>query len=224
MNWNAYACKLMLIAAGLVCSLGIQTDVAAQAIWEPGVAGEPIPKNYKTWSLFVICNPEWLMADNEPKLSGLYQRFRSFGQAIGAQHLALWFWKRPPRIGNVRAEDIDVDRNAEFCGKLGLLPSKSPYVVVTTTYPDLNEPNLKPDVLIELNKLPAADIENLLNKLADQLLVEGLRQADIDSEQYWAGWRRGVAATGSFLGGLIKKVKLTVNAGPVKLEVEGGRE
>ncbi len=218
------ACKVILSAAGLVCLLGIQTDVAAQAIWEPGVAGEPIPKNYKSWSLFVICNPDWLMVENEPKLSALYQRFRSFGQAIGPQHLVLWFWKRQPRIGNVRAEDIDVDRNAAFCEKLALLPSKSPYVVVTRAYPDLNEPNLRPDILIELNKLPAADVGNLLNKLTDQLLVEGLRQADFDSEQYWGAWRRSVEATTTFLGGLIKKVKLTVNAGPVKLEVEGGRE
>jgi len=218
------ACKVMLSAAGLVCLLGIQTDVAAQAIWEPGVAGEPIPKNYKSWSLFVICNPDWLMVENEPKLSALYQRFRSFGQAIGAQHLALWFWKRQPRIGNVRVDDIDVDRNAAFCEKLALLPSKSPYVVVTRVYPDLNDSNLRPDVLIELNKLPPADVGNLLNKLTDQLLVEGLRQKDFDSEQYWGAWRRSVEGTANFLGGLIKKVKLTVNAGPVKLEVEGGRE
>ena len=214
----------MLSVAWLLYLLGVQSRITAQEIWEPGVAGESIPKNYKSWSLFVICNPDWLLAENEPKLSALYQRFRSFGRAIGAQHLALWFWKRPPRIGNVRGEDIDVDRNAAFCERLALLPSKSPYVVVTKTYPDLTESNLRGDVLIELNKLPPADVGNLLNKLTDQLLVEGLRQADFDSEQYWGAWRRSVESTANFLGGLIKKVKITINAGPVKLEVEGGRE
>lgn len=214
---------LWLISVGILLALLFRTGVATgQAVFESTVAGQPIPKNYQSWSLFLICNPQWLLAENEAKLSDLHQRFRSFGQAIGARHLAAWFWKRPPGAGRPIAENIDVDRSAAFCTKLKLLPSKSPYVVVTTTYPDLEEEDLKHQVLIELNKLPPADIGNLMNKLADQLIVQGLRQADFDSEQYWGAWRRSVESMGNFLASMINKVRVTINAGPVKLELEGG--
>jgi hypothetical protein len=91
-----------------------------------------------------------------------------------------------------------------------------------TSYPDVRAENLKHEVLIELNDLPTDDIGNLLTKLTDQLLVQGLRQADFDSAQYWGAWRRSVESIGDGLANMIKKVKITINAGPVKVEVEGG--
>lgn len=183
---------------------------------------EPIPKNYQSWSLFLICNPQWLLAESESRLSNLYANFISFGDAIGERHLAVWFTRRPPTPQGSIAKDLDVKRNAALCTKLKLLPSKSPYVVVMTSYPDVEVENLKYEVLIELNNLPPEDIGNLLTKLTDQLLVQGLRQADFDSAQYWGAWKRSVESIGDILASLIKKVKITINAGPVKLEVEGG--
>jgi hypothetical protein len=183
---------------------------------------EPIPKNYQSWSLFLICNPQWLAAENEARLASLYKHFNSFGDAIGERHLAVWFTRRPPTPAGSIVKDLDSKRNAALCTKLKLLPSKSPYVVVMTSYPDVRAENLKPDVLIELNDLPPDDIGNLLTRLTDQLLVQGLRQADFDSAQYWGAWRRGVESIGGGLASMIKKVKITINAGPIKLEVEGG--
>jgi hypothetical protein len=217
--------KTCLVSIGVVSLLNFQTSIAAaQAVFESTVAGQPIPKNYQSWSIFLICNPQWLLAENEARLSKLHEQLRSFGQAIGARHLAVWFWKRAPGAGSSVAENIDVDRSAAYCTKLKLLPSKSPYVVVTTSYPDLNSENLKQEVLIELNNLPPADSGNLLTTLADQLLVQGLRQADFDSEQYWNGWRRSVESIRDGLMSMVKKVKITINTAVVKLEIEGGSE
>lgn len=214
-----------LFLAGLSFGLALQVPIAAgQAVFESTVAGQPIPKNYQSWSLFLICNPQWLLSENDAKLSALHQQFRSFGQVIGARHLAVWFWKRRPAHGRPVAENIDVDRSAALCAKLKLLPSRSPYVVVTTAYPDLNQENLKHEVLIELNNLAPSDIGDLLNMLADQLLVEGLKQADFDSEQYWSAWQRSAEAMRDALARMVKKVKLTVNTAVIKLEIEGGAE
>ena len=206
---------LLVLAFTTVTGVGQEKKVI-------NLENEPIPKNYQSWSLFLVCNPQWLSAENEVRLSNLYAQFNSFGDAIGSKHLAVWFSRRPPAPGRPVAEDIDVNQNAAFCTKMKLLPSKSPYVVVTTSYPDVKAETLKHEVVIELNNLPPADIGNLLTKLADQLLVQGLRQADFDSEQYWNAWKRSVQSIGGFLAGMINTVKITINAGVVKLEVEGG--
>jgi hypothetical protein len=101
---------------------------------------EPIPRSYQSWSLFLICNPQWLVAANEARLANLYQHFNAFGDAIGERHLAVWFTRRRPPRGSI-VQDLDGKRNAALCTKLKLLPSKSPYVVVMATYPDVSAAN-----------------------------------------------------------------------------------
>ena len=135
MNGKRFRRYLLSTMVGLWLALDAPF-AAGQAIFESTVAGQPIPKQYQSWSIFLICNPQWLMSENDAKLSGLHQQFRSFGHAIGASHLAVWFWKRAPAPGRPVADNIDVDRNAAMCAKLKLLPSRSPYVVVTTQYPE----------------------------------------------------------------------------------------
>ena len=206
--------------AGVLLLLLLTTAIATGQQKAVVIKSEPIPKGYQSWSLFIICNQQWLLAENAAKLSSLYTQFNAFGDAIGDKHLAVWFSKSRPVAG--QPIDVDAAQNASFCTKMKLLPSRSPYVVVTTTYPDLAAETLKHDVLIELNDLPPADIGSLLTRLGDQLLVQGLRQTDFNSEQYWGVWRRGVEGIGGFLGSLIKTVKITINTGPVKFEVEGG--
>jgi hypothetical protein len=210
--WMVFA--LLLLPPGLVC---------AQAVWESIGAGQAIPKGYQSWSLFLICNPQWYLAESEQKLARLHERFMSFGRAIGSKHLAVWFWRSSPRAGGKFGPDnIDADRNAAFCQKFNLLPSGSPYVVVTTTYPDLKAEGLRREVLIELNNLPPDDIGNLLAKLADQLFAQKLTQAEFDSEQYWSAWRRSLESIRSVVAGFVQKVKLTIDTKVVKLEIEGG--
>src|SRR5256885_3551036 len=49
-----------------------------------------IPEGYKTWSLFLVSNPEWLLHQNKERLNELYERFRVFGDAIGSENEAVW--------------------------------------------------------------------------------------------------------------------------------------
>lgn len=212
----------MAVAFGVFLGLAFTAGIAMGQAKIEIIGNEPIPKGYRSWSLFVICNQQWLATENEARLANLYAQFNSFGDAIGDEHLAVWFSRRPPVKGRTVAPEIDSKQNAALCTKMKLLPSKSPYIVVTTTYPDLKAETLKHDVLIELNNLPPADIGNLLTRLADQLLVQGLKQVDFDSEQYWGAWKRSVEAIGGFLASLIRTVKISINTGPVKFEIEGG--
>lgn len=67
-----------------------------------------------------------------------------------------------------------MDRSNAYCTKYGLRPSQSPHVLVTTAYPDLAAP-IGNDHVLALNGTSAEDIQTLLSKLADQLVVEGVR-------------------------------------------------
>lgn len=128
---------------------------------------------YKTWSLFLVCNPDWVAPEKSAELANLYRRFRSFGAAIGRENLAVWFWQRRMPVNDPRlAENVDVARSAEYCRVLGRAPSRGPHLVVTMEYPDLAAfPRER--AIFELGGLPPADIAKLLNALTDQLLLQG---------------------------------------------------
>jgi hypothetical protein len=157
---------------------------------------DPIPKKgYASWSLFLVCNPAWFLEENQANLRNLYVQFNAFGRAIGPAHLAVWFWKQAPRNTQALGNILDENRHNKYCTKFGLLPSKSPHVLVTTTHPDSAIAVDRNKVILELNGTNATDIQILLLKLADQLVVQGLQQADLDSEAYWRTWRRGLELT-----------------------------
>jgi hypothetical protein len=101
----------------------ILVGVSLLFVFQPGIAlapdkktlnldTEPIPRNYQSWSLFLICNPQSLLAENETKLSNLYNHFNSFGDAIGERHLAVWFTRRPLTPKGSISKDLDGKRNA----------------------------------------------------------------------------------------------------------------
>ncbi len=79
---------------------------------------EAIPRgSYRTWSLFLVCNSEWLLPASNQRLKDLYDQFQAFGTAIGPDHLAVWFWKGKPNPSSPRlAADLDVDRSTQFAG------------------------------------------------------------------------------------------------------------
>jgi hypothetical protein len=218
-SWN-----VGLIALSIVLFICLQARIAAgaAAYWEPGMPGEPIPKNFKSWSLFLTCNYQWLLTENQEKLADVYRHFRKFGDSIGSQHLALWLWKRRPNPAKITADDIDVDRNAAFCTKLKVPPSKSPYIVVMTSYPDLNATELKYEVLIEVSNLSLEDIDRLISILTDQLSANKLWQEAFNSEQYWGIWRKSIEFVRDSLGSLVKAYKVTISTGILKVELEGG--
>src|SRR5947209_6237768 len=108
---------LVLIGAVARCS--------GQASGELVSTTGQIPRGmYKTWSLFVVCNPDWVSPEKSADLRNLYQRFKSFGDAIGRDNLAVWFWKRRAALTDPQlAENVDVARGADFCAAVGRAPS-----------------------------------------------------------------------------------------------------
>lgn len=163
-------CCLLLVRAGAA--------FASQAAAEIVGPTQQIPRDgFKTWSLFLICTPDWVTPDRSRDLANLYRRFRNFGDAIGGDNLAVWFWRQRASIDDARlSENVDVPRSAEYCRALTLRPSEGPYLVVTTAYPELNAfPEER--AVYALGGLPPADLARLLNGLTDELLLEGKVQA-----------------------------------------------
>ena len=221
--------RTMSLVVALVLFIGSAVD-ARQAISmvEPT---QEIPRNtYKTWSLFLICNPEWVTATKSADLRDLFWRFLAFGDAIGRENLAVWFWKQRMGVVDPRlSENVDVARSAEYCRTLALQPSKGPYLVVTTTYPDLKAFPAERAVFT-LGGVPVAELSKLLGDLTDQLLLEGKveaarqaigRQPAPAPEPTASLWLRFIEATRRAMLGVRCAVGLQVNAGVLTAELRG---
>ena len=197
-------------------------DIRIQEIQERNQPKE-IGHAYDSWSLFLVCNSTWLLDENEEKLADLYRQFKAFGEAIGRKHLAVWFWKGNIGINKPITRNVDAERCSYYCSKFKLLPSEGPYILVTTTYPEVDT-DIANYFVLKLNNCKSSDISALLNKLSDQLLVEGLNQTALDSEQYWRTIQRAFEVIrGNFVNFFKKvKVKLTIDTKFFKIEIDGG--
>jgi hypothetical protein len=158
--------------AGLWLILG--TSAFGQAKIELVGPIETIPDvPYKTWSLFLVCTPDWVTAERSADLAHLYRRFQSFGDAIGSENLAVWFWSRRTALDDPQlSQSVDVARSAEYCRAIQLAPSDGPYLVVTSAYPSLPDFPAERAVFV-LGALQPAELAKLLNVLTDQLLLQG---------------------------------------------------
>jgi hypothetical protein len=170
---RAFLATLLFLGARVVCG---------QALVEVDPTGQIPRDGFKTWSLFLVCNQDWVSLEKTQDLSNLYWRFKGFGDAIGKDNLAVWFWKKKMPITNPRlAENVDVPRSVEYCTALNrmrpssakpLLPSASPFLVVTSAYPDVAAfPTER--AIFELGRLNAAELATLLGDVTNQLVVEG---------------------------------------------------
>ena len=174
--------------------------------------------DYRSWSLFLICNNAWLKDQSSPQIRGLYNEFMGFGRAIGAHHAAVWFWtETPPNINESTnlAEAIDANRSQAFCEKFGLKPKDSPHVVVTTVYPDLKADIGEP-VILRLGEMRAQDIEALLRSLTRQVTSNKLAQAELDKQVWRLGWIRSIQESLCIFAPLFKDVKATVGVVEIK--------
>ena len=183
---------------------------------------EGIKEGFDSWSLFLVCNPAWIHNENRERLLDLYHQFEAFGKAIGGKNLAVWFWKHNVKSDTSLTDNVDVERCSQYCAKFKLLPSEGPHIVVTTTLPDLGT-DVGNYFVLTLNNSRSSDITALLNKLTDQIVVQGLNQAALDSEQYWCTWQRTFETVRGSLANFIKKVKLTIDTKFFKIEIDGGR-
>lgn len=204
---------------------------AAVEVKELFTSAAPIPKrSYKSWSLFLISNPDWLLPESNKKIKELYDEFLAFGKAIGNDHLAVWFWLGNPKNENF-SKYVDVSRSSAFCSKFKLPPSKSPYLLHTTEYPGTGISSILknyplPDSfhdlenlhVLELNGLSASETIQLLTEIADQLVIEGLVQTSPKSEKYWRTWQKSYEKMRDSLVGLKKSIKITFNTSFFKME------
>jgi hypothetical protein len=135
-----------------------------------------IPRdNYKTWSLFLVCDEKWLGSGNDsaPGLYSLYLDFEKFGKAIGDDNLAVWFWKQNQTVDSKLASNIDVPRSAQFCKAYNLDPSKGPYLVISSTYPDESHlpSGLPPNsALFSLGNMKPNQVSPILEQVSAQLV------------------------------------------------------
>lgn len=179
--------------------------------------------SYNSWSLFLICTPGWATPEKNNDLARLYMGTRNFGWAIGEQNLAVWFWKEKMIVpADNMSQNINISRSAQFCQALGLAPSKGPYLVVTTDYPDVNTIQNSNKAVLRLGGLSIKEIEEQLNALADKLL---LSKGKLDPKTYkWSTptldiFSRLLEATRKAVVGLSTKIQIQIDAGPIKTTI-----
>jgi hypothetical protein len=204
---------------------------ARQAQFEVVGPTAKIPRDsFKSWSLFLICNQDWVAPERSADLSNLYWRFKAFGDAIGKDNLAVWFWREKlPSNDPKLALNVDVPKSIEYCTALGLTPSEGPHLVVTTSYPDLAA-FPKERAVYALGNLPPAALAKLLGSLTNQLvaqnkveaiLADAAKSAPVAAVAPSSLWMRLLESARQTIVGFGCAVKLGISAGPLSAELRG---
>jgi len=212
--WRVLA--LAALALMVSCVTGLPS-LHGQALERVSPTGQISREHYKTWSLFLVCSPDWLAPEKSADLYRLYTKFESFGRTIGDDNLAVWFWKGEKRADDPSlAKNVDVERSARICKVLQLKPSASPYLVVTANYPD--ESNFpKQFAVFELGKLSPSDISSLLAKLTDQLVLQG--RVDPGPETQERLWIRLLEAAQHLIGNFECKWSFKIETGVLSADL-----
>lgn len=209
---------------------------------QAAVAQAPVPvnrnqqipkKGYKTWALFLVCDPSWLAntANSKINLKLLHDQFVGFGNAIGTQNAAVWFYS----YNSTDPGDYDGERASDYCATYDLKAIESPVVVVTTQYPAAIPPIVAVPkhtfstandptgnyVKVSLNGLDSKDANTLLGLLADQVKSGKLDQHEIDSKTYWQSWERLLRKTLTEAGKLGRGVTVGVDTKVLKITFSG---
>lgn len=190
----------------------------------------PIPADYESWSLFLVCNPQWALPQSQEQLWDLYAQFLAFGGVIGPSHAAVWFWTREDLSDPHTA--LDAVRSSAFCSRLELSPTQGPYVVVTTEYPGEGRVSAYPDTfnrpenfyVFELNGLEASEITEVLSRLADQVVAQKIRETEPGSEDFWGKWQKAFEAVQGHLSDLSRRVRVSIQTSFFSVEIEPGSE
>jgi len=215
-----------------VCVMAVATissgNAYGQAIAELYTPKAPIPKgSYKSWSLFLVNNPQWVVAESNQKIMELYDRFQAFGRAIGRDHLAVWFWSQNNLQDSFYYKAVDVIRSASFCGKLKLTPSGGPYLFVTTDYPGAGLMNDSSTFLptpptnyylVSLNDKSADEVMQLLTRVADNVTAERIADLNSDSEKYWGWWQKVWEGLRDFLKSRQMSVTIKTPVSDIRIE------
>ena len=210
------------VTAVLATALPAWPVDSGQAVEEVFTRDKPIPKGYKTWTLFLVCSPEWLLPQNKDRVTDLYYQFLAFGRSIGQQHAAVWFWIKPPNWAtDAVIDNVDVERSVTYCQRLKLAPSGGPYVFFTSTYPDeisdgISDKTVK--VTVALNGRSPADITKLLAGWADELVLNGVPKQAAETEGFWRAVQASFEAVQRRVGSLGENVTLSITSPWFKVE------
>lgn len=186
---------------------------------EPVPTSGPIPrKNYKTWSLFLVCDPSWLeeTANSKANLRILHNQFVGFGNAIGRKNAAIWFYTH----NSADPADYDGLRASDYCSMYGLKSSENPVVVVTTGYPSIDGPAGN-YVKVSLKGLDSTDTDRFMGLLADQIRSSELDQQQIDSNAYWTSWEHVLKNTLAAAGKISHAVTVQFHTPTLDITLSG---
>ena len=213
------ACIGAMIFASV--SLFLSSPALAQAASEV-THGQSISPNYKSWSLFLVCNPEWLVTEEaaQENMRALHEAFSSFGKIIGSANLAVWFTKPAISSSQANYETYDADEAGDYCASYGLSANESPYIVVTTAYPTKTGARGNYSA-ISLNRLDNANRLRLLGTISDRIRMSDFRAEQFDSDRYWRRWAQVLDESARAMGRLVEAIKFTVDARAVKVEFDG---
>lgn len=182
---------------------------------------QKIPGGFKTYSLFLVCNPEWLTAEKSKDLYALYSQFKNFGRTIGPDNDAVWFWLRDAHADSDLAKNVDVERSVRFCQAWKLKPSAGPHLVVTCTYPDessLSSGTPKDTGVYELGNMKSNEIGHLLASLTDALLEMRGRSYSLSTPNYF--WEGLLESTQRLINSFGCAWSFKVDAGPVNASLQ----
>jgi hypothetical protein len=192
--------------------VNLLTPQAIPRLCERGLPCE-MGRPFKSWSLFLVCNPGWVLANGDKGFNELFRQFTAFGHAIGPDNLAVWF--SHTEGDSATTENTDVSRMSTYCMKFGLLPSETPQVVITTNHPDDADVGAK--IIANLSG-DARNSAHVLTDLTDELLKTGLNQPSLNRND----WVRGVAAAVSTVMGsvacYVNKVSISIKTGVFNAE------
>jgi hypothetical protein len=232
----SFAIPLVLPHSSARFALPLGLHASSQAAVALVSRTQAIPKGFKTYSLFLICNPLWLDPAKNSGLLQLYRQFLSFGRAIGDDQAALWFWNSSSFSSSDTelASIVDVERSVRFCKAWKLKPSEGPHLVITSSYPDEDELSAglpANSAVYKLGDMTPTDISSLLAKLTDSLVETGkvpvaasgipapgaaiASMAPPDSL-----WVRLLTATQQTINGFGCAWSFKINAGPVSADLK----
>lgn len=199
--WGAVAC-LVALASGRHQAAAEELRTAV-----PLPPGQPIPEGFKTWALFLVCNPAWLGDDaaSRERMLKLHSAFMGFGRSLGSRNAAVWF-----AGPSGRPENYDADRASDYCATYRLSGLRSPYVVITSRYP--TETGAPGDfAAISMAGLNADNTLTLLGELADHVRASQLDPSTMDSDRYWRGWVQVLEDTINAAGRLARGLSFSVD-------------
>jgi hypothetical protein len=212
--------RIALPAYVLVAILGLPSPILAQRAQAFVKRGESIPKDFTSWSLFLVCNPAWLGSDqaSAQRMKSLFDGFNAFSPIIGSKNVAVWF----STVSPPSPDNYDADEAGDYCAKYKLQSNVSPYVVVTTTYPT----KFGATGNYYAMSLAGLDTENMLKLLgtvSDRIRAQDFNAPQFDSDRYWRQVTQTLEDSLRVIGRIAAAVKITVNARLFKIEIDGAK-